>query len=113
MQCLKDARKGTYKPRSHAGLGKGSHPMLQRVVEPAIRCCTKPKPTYGIWTCCACAQAGGSATCLPRAQAHHNAHVNAHGIALRPPADKGTLCPPAPHLALRVPPTIFPHFFHL
>jgi len=36
--CLLRGSEGVYKPRSQAGLGKGSHSTFQRVVGPVIRC---------------------------------------------------------------------------
>jgi hypothetical protein len=44
---IKKASGRAYKPRSHPGVGKGSHPSLQRVVGPAIRSVPIPDERMG------------------------------------------------------------------
>ena len=48
IECHLKGFKGTYKPRSRVGLGKGSHSPFQRVVEALADTCADTKRTYGL-----------------------------------------------------------------
>ena len=48
IECHLKGFRGTYKPRSRVGLGKGSHSTSQRVVEALADTCAKTKRTYGL-----------------------------------------------------------------
>lgn len=94
-----------------AGLGKGSHSCLQRVVEPLIRSVQIADERMGFVQVSVRQQAGGIAACHPWPQPHHNAPVNAHGIALRLLAYKTDPLPPYPTLCDRGTPRNFSPLF--
>ena len=48
IECHLKGFRGTYKPRSRVGLGKGSHSPFQRVVEALADTCADTKRTYGL-----------------------------------------------------------------
>lgn len=94
-----------------AGLGKGSHQPIQRVVGRLIGSVQIADERMGFVQVSVCSQARGIAACRPWPQAHHNAPVNAHGIALRLPAYKTDPLPPYPTPSDRGPPHNFSPLF--
>lgn len=84
-----------------AGLGKGSHQPFQRVVGRLIRSVQIADERMGFGQVSVRQQAGVIAACRPWPQLHHNAPVNAHGIALRLLAYKTDPLPPYPTLCDR------------
>ena len=79
-----------------AGLGKGSHSPLQRVVGRLIASVQIADERMGFVQVSAVCAAGGSAACHQWAQSDRNAPVNAHGIALRHARGQSDPLPPYP-----------------
>lgn len=106
MRCLAKAIRRAYNARSQASLGKGSHSMLQRLVEPAIRFVQIAYERLGFVQ-----RQGVSSVSLgteaqpyaPRRCAGDNAPVDARG--------RGDLSPSPLRTVARGSLTIFPQFF--
>lgn len=98
IEGIRKASNRVRKAGKTAGLGKGSHSCLQRVVGHLIRSVQIADERMGFVRVSMCRQARGIAACHPWPQPHHNAPVNAHGIALRLPAVKTDPFPPYPTL---------------
>ena len=77
-------------------LGKGSHSVLQRVVGCLIASVQIADERMGFVQVSAVCAAGGITACHPWARSHHNAPVNAHGIALRHARGQSDPLPPYP-----------------
>ena len=97
---------GVYKPRSQAGLGKGSHPAFQRVVGRLNRSVQPADERMDSVHACqikGCLATGGTA--FPYAPAC------AQAIRARRRARNATPCPPPHTIGGGASPQIFPTFF--
>lgn len=106
-QGIRKAPNRVRKACKTAGLGKGSRSCLQRVVGRLIRSVQIADERMGFVQVSVRQQARGIAACHPWPQPHHNAPVNAHGIALRLLAYKTDPLPPYPTLCDRGTPRNF------
>jgi len=103
-QGIRKASNRAYKPRSWAGIGKGGHLVLQRVVGPAIRSVPIPDERMGfvhgggVW----CVQKGGGVSEVSAfgrvLQALHRAQAG--GLLAARLATKRHPSPPPPTVAL-------------
>jgi len=97
---------GVYKPRSQAGLGKGSHPAFQRVVGRLNR---SVQPAYERMDS---VQSKAIEGCLAAGSpAFLYAPACAQAIRARRPARNATPCPPPHTIGGGALPEIFPPFF--
>jgi len=94
---------GTYKPRSQAGLGKGSHSGTQRLVEPVILHVQIADERMDS------VQAGSAKGCLLSGGRKHQHICGAPAIRLRLAGHRNRYpFPPAPHGSVWGPPQNFP-----
>jgi len=107
IEGIRKAPRRLRKAGKTASLGKGSHQPFQRVVGRLIQSVQMANERMGFVQVSVRQQAGGIAACHPWPQPHHNAPVNAHGIALRLLAYKTDPLPPYPTLCDRGTPRNF------
>ena len=94
IECHLKGFRGTYKPRSMVGLGKGSHSPSQCVVEALADTCAKTKRTYGL--------------CSSKAKAHVQGVAGRQRLQLA--ERRGTLAPRPLTVAVGGPPQFFLSF---